>query len=158
VQKRDGVVVICAVDPFSKKNPFKKGDKILQYDGKKITDASVLMQKVLFAPLSSYHTLKIQRAKRRFLVHVKTAKRYGGGFVSDTFLESQGLYFDSKLRLTKITGSFKNYGLLVGDRLIQVNGIKVKTQEELRNYIENFTDYSSLLFERNGFEFFVKIH
>ena len=149
--------VVEAVDPFMQDNPFKKGDIILQYDNKKIRNPAYLMQKILFSPLFGKHTIVLERNGKRKRVSVKTMKRYGGGFISDTFLESRGLYFDRNLRLNKIEGRFKNYGLHLGDRLIQVNGKLVHNQKELRKYIENFQNYSSLLFERNGFQFFVNI-
>ena len=157
IEDRDSMVTVVAKDPFMKDSLFQKGDVVLSYDGKKIRSASQLMREILFAKLGTKHNVKIRRGTKSFFLHATTHKRYGGGFVSDTFLESKGLYFDNDLALVKITGSFKNYGLKLGDRLIQVNGVLIKNQEELREYIENFKDYSSLLFERNGFEFFVNI-
>jgi len=157
VQNLHGHVIITAVDPFKKNNPFKKADRVLAYDGKKIYNASQLMQKILFCAVGSKHSLKVKRGTSTITLSAVTQKRYGGGFVSDTFLESRGLYFDTNLELTKVSGSFQNYGLKNGDKLIQVNGVKVHTQKELRKNIENFKNVASLLFERNGFEFFVNI-
>ena len=57
----------------------------------------------------------------------------------------------------RVSTAFKKYGLLIGDQLLQVNGVAVKTQEELLHYIEDFKDFSSLLFERRKFQFFVNI-
>ena len=37
------------------------------------------------------------------------------------------------------------------------NSFEVKTQKELRKHIEGFKDFSSLLFERRNFQFFVNI-
>ena len=67
------------------------------------------------------------------------------------------LIFDEGLHVSSLGKTFQNYGLKIGDRLIQVNGVRIKNQNELRRYIENFKDYSSLLFERNNFQFFVNI-
>jgi len=157
VQQRGHKSIVTASNPFMKTNPFKKGDILLKMDGKKIRSAAELMQKILFSSLGSTHSFVIRRAGKELSFNLSIQKRYGGGFVSDTFLESKGLYFDENLVLKKIGGEFKNYGLKLGDRLIQVNGVLVKNQKGLREYIENFKDYSSLLFERNGFEFFVNI-
>jgi hypothetical protein len=90
-------------------------------------------------------------------VDAKTQQRYGGGQMSDTFLESKGIYLDEKLTIKSLDKEFQKYGLLVGDRLLEVNKVGVKTQEELRSYLENFKDYSALLFERDNFQFFVNI-
>jgi len=149
--------IVIATDPFIKPNPFQKGDIILKMDTTNIQSAAKLMQKILFSSIGSKHLFVIKRGSQIFSFNLIIQKRYGGGFISDTFLESKGLYFDANLSLSKIDGEFKHYGLLVGDRLIQVNGVLVHTQKELRTYIENFQNYSSLLFERNGFEFFVNI-
>jgi len=157
VEQNAKSVSVLAIDPFIKSNPFKKGDIILRFDGKRVRNAAWLMEHILFSTLGSKHHVKIKRAGKILIFNVITQKRYGGGFVSDTFLESRGLYFDQQLRLTKVSGFFKNYGLKNRDRLIQVNGVGVKNQKELRENIENFKNYSSLLFERDGFEFFVNI-
>jgi len=157
VEQNTKSVSVLAIDPFVKSNPFKKGDTIFSFDGKKVRNAAWLMEHILFSNLGSKHHVKVKRAGKILTFSVTTQKRYGGGFVSDTFLESRGLYFDQQLRLTKVSGFLKNYGLKNRDRLIQVNGVSVKNQKELRENIENFKNYSSLLFERDGFEFFVNI-
>jgi hypothetical protein len=156
LQNKQGVVV-SASDPFFKKNPFKRGDYIVSFDGKSVTAASVVMRKILFSKIGTQHNVKVKRASKYLTLRVVTQKRYGGGALSDTFLESQGLYFDTSLHLLKIEKRFKQYGLQKGDRLIQVNGMLVKNQKALRLYLQMHKDYSSLLFERNGFQFFVNI-
>jgi len=150
-------VLVDASDPFMKDNPFKVKDCIVMYDKKKVKNSASVMQKILFSAVGSKHTLRVKRGKKFLTFKVMTEKRYGGGFLSDTFLEQKGIYFDDTLHVSMIKKQFQNYGLRVGDKLIQVNGVVVKNQNELRKYIENFKDYSSLLFERNNFQFFVNI-
>jgi len=157
VKEEDGLAIVNASDPFMKQNPFKIGDCILRYDNKKVQSASSLMRAILFSKIGSKHHVKIKRDKKFLTFDVESMQRYGGGDISDTFLEQKGIYFDKSLAITKFRGVFKNYGLKVGDRLIQVNGKRVKTQKELREYIEKFKDYSSLVFERKNFQFFVNI-
>ncbi len=157
VYNKNAQVLVNASDPFMKENPFKINDCIIEYDHKKVGNAASLMQKILFSSVGSKHQVKIKRGSR-FLTFVLTCKqRYGGGFVSDTFLEQKGIYFDESLHVKHLNKEFQKYGLNIGDRLIQVNGVRIKNQNELRRYIENFKDYSSLLFERNKFQFFVNI-
>jgi len=150
-------VFVSAKDPFFENNPLKKDDVIVAMDGKKVQSAALLMQRILFAKVGSKHTLDYLRKGKKKKTTITLQKRYGGGYVSDTFLEKKGLYFDEKLHLTKIGGKFSTYGLKVGDRLIQVNKKPIKSQKELRSYIEKHHNIASLLFERNGFEFFVNI-
>jgi len=152
-----GCVRVSAVDPFFHNNPFKKGDCIVAFDKKKVKFASQLMQYILFSKINTQHKLKVRRAKTYKTFTVTTDKRYGGGMVSDTFLEREGLYFNKQLQLVSLSKKFQNYGLEIGDKLIQVNGVKVKTQKELREYLQEKKRYNSLLFERNKFQFFVHL-
>lgn len=158
LKDKNGVVVVAASDPFMKSNHFKKGDCILKYDGKKVKQSADLMQKILFSKIGTAHKVKIKRDGKLFDLKATTVKRYGGGLMSDTFLEQKGIYFDKALHIVKIGQNFKNYGLLVGDQLLQVNGVKVQTQQELLEYIADFKDFSALLFERRHFQFFVHVN
>jgi len=157
VKNEKNLVVVSASDPFMQNNKFIKGDCILTLDGKKVKNASSFMQSILFAKIGSKHKIKIKRNAKLIEINVVIQKRYGGGDISDTFLESKGIYFDESLHIVSLSEYFKEYGLLECDRLIQVNGITVKNEDELLRYIEDFKDFSSLLFERNKFQFFVKI-
>jgi len=151
-------VVVSASNPFIKNNSFKKGDCILEFDGKKVKSSSTLMQKILFSKVGTTHKVKIKRDSKILNIKVVTAKRYGGGLLSDTFLEHRGIYFDKTLHIIKISKYFKEYGLILGDQLLQVNGVKVQNQQELLEYIADFKDFSALLFERRHFQFFVHIN
>ncbi len=157
VYDENNQVIVDASDPFMKDNPFKVNDCIVMYDNKKVRNAAILMRKILFSKLGSKHKVKVKRGAKFLTFWVQSQKRYGGGFLSDTFLEQKGIYFDEGLHVSSLGKTFQNYGLKIGDRLIQVNGVRIKNQNELRRYIENFKDYSSLLFERNKFQFFVNI-
>jgi len=157
VHDEKGSVVVDASDPFMKLNPFQVNDYIMMFDHKKVKNSAFLMRKILFSPIGSKHRIKVKRGGKFFTYSVICKRRYGGGFLSDTFLEQKGIYFDEGLHVSKLENEFENYGLKVGDKLIGVNGIMVKNQNELRQYIQNYKDYSSLLFERNNFEFFVNI-
>jgi len=157
VKNEKGFVVVNEYDPFFKKNPFKKGDCIVTFDAKRVEVASTLMRHILFSKIGAKHRVKVKRGKEYLNFFVVTQKRYGGGVISDTFLESQGLYFDRLLHVVQIEKKFVKYGIKKGDKLIQINGVKIKNQKELREYLQNAKDYASLLFERNGFQFFVNI-
>jgi len=157
VKQSKNCVKVIASNPYIKANKLKKGDCIVSIDGVRVRSASYFMRKILFSKIGSTHTIKVKRASKLYRYKVKTFKRYGGGKISDTFLEQKGIYFDDTLHIVKLSKYFKNYGLEIGDKLIQVNGVKVKTQKELRNYIETSKKFSSLLFDRKHFQFFVNI-
>ena len=156
-EDENGTVLVNASDPFIKTNPFQKGDCILAYDGAKVLNAATLMQQILFAPIGSQHSVKVKRGAKIMHFSVKTDKRYGGGYLSDTFLEREGLYFDKNLRIVRLGKEFASYGIKVGDRLQAVNEVAVNNQEQLRLYLQEHKDYSSLRLERNNFDFFVNI-
>ena len=157
VKNEKGFVIVRASNPYLAQNPFKKGDCIVAFDGKKVKAASVFMRKVLFSKIGSKHSVKIKRGEKFMNLKVISSKRFGGGAVSDTFLEQKGIYFDETLHIVGLSEHFIKFGLVLGDQLLQVNGVKVKNQAELLAYIENFKDFSSLLFTRRNFQFFVNI-
>ncbi|WP_428738368.1 DUF7488 domain-containing protein [Sulfurimonas sp.] len=151
-------IKITASNPYLENNPLKRGDCVVAFDSKKISSSAELMRKILFSKVSSKHTIKIKRDGKFYTFKdIQALKRTGGGEISDTFLEFRGIYFNKKLYVVKLSKHFKEYGLKLGDRLIQVNGVRIKNQDELREYVENFKDFSTLLFERNNFQFFVNI-
>jgi hypothetical protein len=157
VKDENHLVIVNASDPFMPKNPFKSGDCITAFDGEAVTSAGALMQKILFSKVSSQHTVVLKRSGKVLKFPVATHKRYGGGYLSDTFFESQGLYFDNQLSITRLSKAFQAYGIRVGDRLLQVDAVPVNNQEQLRLYLEQHKEYTRLLFERDNFDFFVKI-
>ena len=152
------LVLVKSINPFMKNNPFLIDDIIISLDGKKVKYSYIFMRKILFSKIGSIHTIVIKRLGKKYTFKVKTTKRYGGGYLSDTFLEFKGLYFDKKLRLIKIAGTFTQYGLHLGDKLLKVNNIYVHNQTELKKNISAFDDKASLLFDRRDFEFFVNIN
>ncbi|MDY0232564.1 MAG: PDZ domain-containing protein [Sulfurimonas sp.] len=150
-------VTIDRVDPFYKANPFKEGDKIVSLDGKKVYNPATFIRQILFSKIGTSKKIKIKRGAKLYEFKVKVEKRYGGGYISDTFLERKGIYFSPNLIITQIRDSFNGYGLKVGDRLIQVNGKKVSSTTDIAAYLNDFNHAVSLLFFREGFEFFVNI-
>jgi len=150
-------VIIDRVDPFYKNNPFKVGDILVSVDGKKIYDSATFMHQILFSKIATSKSIKVKRGTKEHEFKVIVNKRFGGGYISDTFLEQKGIYFSPNLSITQIRDSFDGYGLKVGDRLIQVNGKKVSSTEDIALYLNDFNYAASLLFARDGFEFFVNI-
>ncbi|MCK9492581.1 MAG: PDZ domain-containing protein [Sulfurimonas sp.] len=150
-------VTIDRVDPFYKKNPFKVGDIVVSLDGKKVYNSATFMRQILFCKVGTFKSLKVKRGSKYHTFKVRVNKRYGGGYVSDTFLEQKGIYFSPNLGITQIRDSFDGYGLKVGDRLIQVNGKKVSSTRDIATHLNEFNYAVSLLFLRDGFEFFVNI-
>lgn len=151
-------IQVTSYDPFMKDNPFKIGDYILSLDADKVKYSSTLMRKILFAKIGSSHSVKVKRGKNIINIKVKSQERLSGGYKVETYLEKYGLTFDKNLRIIKIDASKKHYGLILGDRLFQVNTHKIKKQEDVMKYISDFKYHPKLLFERNdNFQFFVDL-
>ena len=149
---------IKRINPFIENNPFKNNDILLTFDGEKVKSSSSLMKKILFAKVGSKHKLKVKRGSKILTFNVVAYERIGGGFKADTFLESKGLYLDNNLIIFKVESFFKKYGLKIGDKLLKINGNSVSNVDELGIYINAFKEKSSILFERDGFQFFININ
>jgi len=157
VKDENSYVVVTASNPYMKENLIKKGDCVVKLNGHKVKNSATFMKKILFSKIGSKHRVEVKRGNKFFTYTIKSTKRDGGGAISDTFLEYRGIYFNKKLEIVELSNEFLQYGLLLGDRLIQVNGVEIHNQDELRKYIEDFKNFSALLFERRNFEFFVNI-
>ena len=134
-------VVVKAINPFMAGNNFQVNDVILRFDKKRVKNASELMQWILFSKVGSVHHVQIQRKGKLLTLKAKSKQRKGGGYLSDTFLEVLGLSFDKNMHIINIEKKAKKYGLKLGDKLLEVN-----------------QKASKFLFERNHFQFFVKVY
>jgi len=152
------LVIVNASNPFMDNNPFLIDDCILKFDGKKVRNSSELMKKILFSKIGSSHKVKIKRNNKIMTVNVISQKRKGGGYISDTFLEFLGLSFDKSLHVTKIAKKAQKYKLLIGDKLIQINGEKIKREQDILEKLGNTKESSNLLFQRRDFQFFIRIN
>lgn len=149
--------LVAQVDPFFRKNPFKVGDKIYAIDGKAVTSAREAMQKILFSKKGKKIEVAVLRQKRRYKITLFPKLRVGGGALSDTFLERKGLFFDDDLHLKTIkTDDLLLQGLKVSDRLLQVNTVPVYSFRDIRQALSGH-DEETLLFRRDGFDFFIKL-
>lgn len=157
VKDQDNKVIVIASNPYIKTNKLHYGDILLKFDNKNISNASEFMKWILFGKLDSLHFLEIKRKNKKMIYKVKILQRFGGGRISDTFLEQYGLFFDHNLKLIKVAKKNKILDLEVGDQLIQVNGIRVKKDEDVRTILSNTDRISSFLILRDGFEFFINI-
>ncbi|NPA59257.1 MAG: PDZ domain-containing protein [Epsilonproteobacteria bacterium] len=131
-------VLVKRVNHFYKQNLFLKDDKILKFDSKKVKHSYELMRWILFSKIGSIHTIEVKRFTKILKLRVESKKRYGGGYVSDTFLEVFGIYLDENSTINKIDKKAKKYHLKVGDKLLKV-------------------DKNRLLLERNSFQFFITL-
>lgn len=98
-----------------------------------------------------------REGKKEFNVY----KRFGGGHVSDTFLEPFGMRFDKNLQISTISKGTTAWqkGLRKGDILVEIEHKSVSTPNEVKAELTKQQDKESItyLFERDGFQFFIHI-
>ena len=176
VKETDTGVVVSAFNPFFANNPFNEGDCILEIDGKKVTQSAEFMRDVLFSKIGSSYKVQIQRDSKILTVDVVSQKReYVGVKKTHAIMKPEAKPIVKKanpLYVTKkdeqqsnkssahswLDAEAKKYGLKLGDKLLQVNAKSVVSSKESMKNISDFKKGDILLFERDGFQFFVHIN
>ncbi|MDX1294719.1 MAG: PDZ domain-containing protein [Sulfurimonadaceae bacterium] len=149
--------IVESTNPFMAGNPFRKGDQIIAYDGEKVKSAAWLMQKILLSSPGSPLAFTYMRQGNKYTTDTVLQERLGGGMLSDTYLEHAGIFFDREMTVTSLDEGRAPMGLAVGDKLLQVNTDMIAFDDEVRMACTKQEEKISLLFERNGFQFFVHI-
>lgn len=158
VEDAKKMVVVTGSNPFMKDNPFEINDIILELNSKKVKNSAEFMRNILFSKIGSVHKIKIKRDSKILTFSVMTQNRVGGGFLSDTFLEFFGISFDKNLCIIKIEKKAEQYGLKLGDKLLQVNMSDIQNAQDISGLLDNCTKSVNLLFQREQFQFFVKVN
>jgi hypothetical protein len=159
-EKRADNFVVKSRDPFYPNQLLHVDDKILKINSKKVTSLKQLNQTVLFSKPKSIITIELLRGKNILKRSLVVRSRMGGGYLSDSFLEKKGLFFDKEMKIIRVTKkSFaQNSGLKVGDKLIQIDHKMIESQNDIKNYFSKLkSKEAQLLFDRDDFQFFVKI-
>ena len=159
-EKKANNFVVKSIDPFYPNQLLQVNDKILKIDGKKVYSLKQLNQKVLFSAPKSTIKIELLRGKKVLKINLKVRSRMGGGYLSDSFLEKKGIFFDKDMKIIKVNkNSFgEKSGLLVGDKLMQIDNKMIKNQNDMKTYLSNLkSKEAQLLFDRKDFQFFVKI-
>ncbi len=158
VDDERGALVVYAVNRFLKDNPFKINDSILEFNCKKVQTATTLMREILFSKVGSTYKVKLKRGRKLLTFNIKSHKRYGGGYLSDTFLEFLGIFFDENLYIVKIEKKAQKYALKLGDRLIQIDFEDITNEEDIIKIVSQSKNSTHLLFERAEFQFFIRLN
>ncbi len=152
--------IVKSINPFYPNQLLKTGDKIVKINNKKVSSLKQLNQTVLFSAPKSIVKLEVLRGKQELKIDATVRSRMGGGHLSDSFLENRGLFFDKEMKIIKITKkSFgEKSGLHVGDVLIQIDHKTIDNQNDTKEYLSKLkAKEAQLLFDRDDFQFFVKI-
>jgi len=158
LDNKNSALHVSRINPFFEMQNFCKDDIVLAFDGMKISSICKLRRLILFAKIGSIHRFKILRNSKVKYIKVKIQKRLGGGLLSDTFLESFGLYLDDRLCVRFSNTQTVKMDLDVGDCLIQVNFHDVDSAKDIQNRVQSSDIDNALLFERQNFQFFIHIN
>jgi len=159
-EKQGNNFVVQSKNPLYPKQSLKVGDKILKINGKKVYSLKQLNQTVLFAKPKTTIAIELQRGNKILKEKMLVTSRSGGGYLSDSFLENKGIFFDDKMKITKINKkSFGEIsGLKIGDELMQIDHQKIVNANDLKAYLSKTKNKEvQLLFNRDDFQFFVKL-
>ncbi len=147
-----GGVVVTSRNPFLQ-IPFKMGDIIIALSGKPVKKAALFNKEVLFATVGSILRVAVERNGKKYTFKVKVHKRKGGGYISDTFFETLGIYVDEQLNVI----ASSNEKFRKGDRFVVVDSKWVSTQTDIREALSNVKKKEFLVgINRKGLEIFIK--
>ena len=161
-------VIIDFVDPTNKEVKLKAGDIITMLNGKKVSTIAEFADALKASKDLTKVNAKIQRdnawSEQNILEPKPLPKKLEPKKVplpdsrKESYLQNRGFKFDNDLKIRDIKrGSFaEQSGLKVGDRLMQVDELPVTRIQEADAYLaKNHNRESSLLFDRDDFQFFV---
>ena len=155
-----GNFVVLYKDIYFRNNPFEVGDKIKKINGKNYTRIDKISNEILFSNIDDVLEFDVIRDNKKIKLKVKASRRYGGGFVVDSFLERFGVMLDKNLIIKKIIKNSKanKYGLKKGDKLLEIDRKKVASIKNIKEVLSLKKEKETLLlFDRAGFEFFWRI-
>ena len=158
VVNENRLVIVKIINPFMKGNTFKVDDCILELNGKKVKNASDFMRSILFSKLGSNNKIKVQRDGKILILNSKSQSRYGGGYLTDVYLKFLGISFDKTLTVVKIEDKARKYNLKLGDKLLKINHKNITTEAEILETFSKSKESTNLLFQRDGFQFFIRVN
>jgi membrane-associated protease RseP (regulator of RpoE activity) len=157
---KNNIVEVINVDPFFG-NGLRIGDQITHIDNNPISSLRELNEAILFAPNGSVVTLSLKRGGKTQNLSINIKPRPIVSMATLSYLEPLGMHFDSKLILRRVDVDSKasSQGLEVGDRLIQIGNVALKTPAQLRAFLPTLQRDKThhMLFERNQFQFFITL-
>lgn len=121
-------IVVEQIDIFFPNNPFLPNDIITSINGEKITSSVDFEWRVANLSPNSSAKIGIIRAGQPRTLEVKVGNRYGGGLISDTFLERFGVWLDENLVIRAMQNPLPfNLSLLSeGDQLLWIDKVPIK--------------------------------
>jgi len=159
----DGKILVDKVNPFFTDNPFLENDEILYVDEEPVQKIDKFLQNILFSPKDRVLDIEILRDNQLLEVSVATSILRGGGFLSDTFLENIGVWFDESLFVTNVHkgSAFSKRGLKNNYQLLSINGEILKSENDIRYFLSkqkyNMPDKFKFIFNFKNIELSIEL-
>ena len=166
LEENNETIVVDFVDSNNKEVKLKAGDKIVALNGKKVKNLAEVSEALLASKSSSKLSAQIQRNNawiEENILAIKpkpVVKKVVPVVKKESPLKTKGLIFDNDMKLLDIPAhSFaEQSGLKIGDRLIQIDETRVDKLSEAEGFLAKTKNReTSLLFDRNDFQFFVTL-
>ena len=178
-EERDGKFYAKSVDPLGRGAALMTGDEVLSINGEKMESLRELNERILFAKKGEKLKFEVRRgdeilkfnlavsqdaSKKEEKAPMKTDKNAVKSAKMQSAMQNvdaakaqklYGLTFDEKLTVKSVDAdsSAAKFGIRVGDKLMQVGQKTVSSRKEaLELLVKNGAQ--TLLFRRNGFDFF----
>lgn len=162
--KRGKDIIVAYANPYFSKQRLKAGDIIKKIDGKDIKTVEEAENLILFQKRNHIVKVEFLRKNALHVEKIKVRNRYRAKKrvkkPNNSFLKKKGIFLGNKMKIRYIAKhSFgEKSGLKIGDKLLQINQISVKNQNEVRRVFSKMKKKeANLLFDRHDFQFFVKV-
>lgn len=178
-EERDGKFYAKSVDPLGRGAALMTGDEVLSVNGEKMESLRELNERILFAKKGEKLKFEVRRGDEILKFNlavsqdalkkeekapmktdknaVKSAKMQSATQNADAAKAQKlyGLTFDEKLTVKSVDAdsSAAKFGIRVGDKLMQVGQKTVSSRKEALELLAK-NGAQTLLFRRNGFDFF----
>ena len=178
-EERDGKFYAKSVDPLGRGAALMTGDEVLSINGEKMESLRELNERILFAKKGEKLKFEVRRGdeilkfnlavsqdapKKEEKAPMKTDKNAVKSAKMQSAMQNvdaakaqklYGLTFDEKLTVKSVDAdsSAAKFGIRVGDKLMQVGQKTVSSRKEALELLAK-NGAQTLLFRRNGFDFF----
>lgn len=149
---------------IKEKNPFFKGlyipvgSQVVKVDGKRYENVSSLSKYILFSKIGKVINITYKYGRKIHHQKIKLKRKITGGLISQTYLESIGLWINYKLRVAYVAKNSRAFklGIKKGDKLIKINKHFIKSYPDIKKALLKIADRKIyLLLSRDDFQFFV---
>ncbi len=166
-------IKVVSANPFGAGKELRSGDEILSVNGKKPTSLREINEMVLFADKGSLLKFEIKRGSQILNYDIKMSNITAKNIIDDNktaevkkippkpkFLPEFGLNVDKTMTITSVKANSKasKLGLKVGDKIMQIDGVAIKSAIEVDNIMKNKNAQAYYLISRDDFQFFVRVN